>query len=134
MFALNLDGFPSPTSPTPSASLGISAFSASYTSPTSSTSALSAHAQQRPQPQSPHTLTSQLSGYPGVGGILSFSMHLASATSVHGACPGPVGALRAPRAFAPTDPLGTLRRPLVCPEAPKATIPVSLSVTILDAA
>src|SRR5580704_8895874 len=81
MFALNLDGFPPPISPTPSAPLGISASSTSFTSPTSSTSRLSAHAQQRPQPQSPHTLTSQLSGYPGVGGISSLSMPSASVPS-----------------------------------------------------
>src|SRR5271170_3362728 len=55
--------------------------------------------------------------YPGVGG-LPFS-----ATSVHGACPGLVGASKSGRSTLLTDPFGTRRRPLVYPELRRATIP-----------
>src|SRR5579859_6011979 len=57
MFALSLDGFPSPISPAPSAPFGISSsFTSftSFTSPTSSISCLSARAQHIPQRLSSH--------------------------------------------------------------------------------
>jgi ribosomal protein S18 acetylase RimI-like enzyme len=52
---------------------------------------------------------------------------ISSATFVHGACPGSVGALKSTRAFAPPDPSGTRHLPL-------ATFLLSAFVTILDAA
>src|SRR5579859_7615951 len=48
MFALSLDGFPSPISPAPSAPFGISSSFTSFTSLTSSTSRSPVHAQQTP--------------------------------------------------------------------------------------
>src|SRR5579859_4783886 len=57
MFALSLDGFPSPISPAPSAPFGISSsFTSftSFTSPTSLISCLSARAQHIPQRLSSH--------------------------------------------------------------------------------
>lgn len=56
----------------------------------------SAYAQEQPQPQSPHVFTSQLSGYPGGGGLPPFS-----AISVHGAFSDLVGALKPTLACGP---------------------------------
>jgi hypothetical protein len=58
----------------------------------------SPRAQQQPQPQSPHAFTSQLSGYPGVGGLPSFSMN-----SAPGTCSHPVGVLKPTPASATTS-------------------------------
>src|SRR5277367_4975948 len=61
-------------------------------------------------------------GYPGVGVLPPFSV-----SSVHGACPGPVGALKSTRSFISLDRLDARHHPI-------AAVPPSPFVTILDAA
>jgi hypothetical protein len=58
----------------------------------------SSYAHEQPQPQSPHAFTSQLSGYPGVGGLPPLY-----GTSLHVACSDRVGALKPTPASAPTS-------------------------------
>jgi hypothetical protein len=65
------------------------------------------------QPQSPHAFTSQLSVYPGVGGLPPFS-----SISVRGACSGLIGALKSTRALPSTDPCDASRYPPVYPACP----------------
>jgi hypothetical protein len=66
----------------------------------------SAYAQQQPQPQSPHAFTSQLSGYPGVGGLPSFSVNSVPS------------ALRSTRSLTSLDPFDTRYRPFIYPAYP----------------
>ena len=66
----------------------------------------SAYAHERPQTQSPHVFTSQLSGYPGVGGLPPFSVNSAPS------------ALRSTRSFTSLDSFDTCCCPLIYPACP----------------